>query len=269
MIDAGNLKSRLCQHFCTGFSVTPVPVGLAISTVFSDRSGDRLDFYLRQDENGYCLEDDGQFISNLIGSGVSVDEGTRGSLLQSILEDSDAFLDEDTYEIRTKYFKEREVDKCVVNFISSLIRAHGLALLTRETVSSTFREDALSAVSNFFEPHADIEEGGIIDRQLSEFPTDAVIRPKLGVQARVGAVYVASSSEKLSEALLLKMETSALKRYDVEVIALIEDPEMRHISRKKFQRAQNRSLTMPIFRGDEDAAMAMIERALAVPLPVN
>jgi hypothetical protein len=36
------------------------------------------------------------------------------------------------------------------------------------------------------------------------------------------------------------------------------------LSKKKFQRAQNRSLSMPIFRGDEDAAVGGIGRDLAI-----
>lgn len=269
MIGTSDLKDRLCQHFCTGFSVNPVPIGMAISTVFSDDSGDKVDFYLRADENGYCLEDDGQFISNLIGFGISVDEGTRGKLLRSILESGDAHLDEDTYEIKSRYFSESEIHRYVVKFISALIRVHDLSLLTRDVVASTFKEDALNAISNSFEPLAEIQEGAVIDKQLSEFPTDVVIRPTKKKNGRTGAVYFANTNEKLSEALLLKMEAMTLKRTDFEVIALIEEPDMRYISRKKFQRAQNRSLTMPIFRGDEDAAMAMIGRTLQLPLGVS
>jgi hypothetical protein len=37
------------------------------------------------------------------------------------------------------------------------------------------------------------------------------------------------------------------------------------INRKKFQRAQNRSLAMPIFREDEDGAMNYIRRRLELP----
>ena len=53
-----------------------------------------------------------------------------------------------------------------------------------------------------------------------------------------------------------------MKRDDFAVIALIEEPFLHSIARKKFQRAQNRSLSMPIFRGDEDAAMRFIAREM-------
>ncbi len=54
------------------------------------------------------------------------------------------------------------------------------------------------------------------------------------------------------------MDAQLLKRNDFGVVALIEDPELKMISRRRFQRAQNRALAMPIFRGDEDAAITMI-----------
>lgn len=45
-------------------------------------------------------------------------------------------------------------------------------------------------------------------------------------------------------------------------MALIEDAEMSAISRRRFQRAQNRSIPMPIWLGDEEAAIKRIGRDL-------
>jgi hypothetical protein len=45
---------------------------------------------------------------------------------------------------------------------------------------------------------------------------------------------------------------------------LIEDAEMSQIGRSKFQRAQNRNVIMPIFRGDEDASMNMMGGRIGV-----
>jgi hypothetical protein len=64
-------------------------------------------------------------------------------------------------------------------------------------------------------------------------------------------------------------EAALHHRDDFAVIALNEEPDMKVVSHKKFQRAQNRSLTMPIFKGDEDAAMNMIGRRLNLSLPTR
>jgi hypothetical protein len=94
-----------------------------------------------------------------------------------------------------------------------------------------------------------------------------IIRPKSSqVEAKHGAVYFVNSNDKLNEALLLRTEAVLHRRDDFAVVALIEEPDMKVLSRRKFQRAQNRSLTMPIFRGDEDAAMGMIGRRLQLPV---
>jgi hypothetical protein len=81
-------------------------------------------------------------------------------------------------------------------------------------------------------------------------------------KARPGAIYLVTSNDKLNEALLALQEAQIKNRSDFAIMALIEEPDMRLISRRKFQRAQNRSLPMPIFRGDEDAAMAKIAKEL-------
>ena len=66
------------------------------------------------------------------------------------------------------------------------------------------------------------------------------------------------------EALLLQMDAAMKQRADFSVIALIEEPDMRLISRRKFQRAGNRDLAISIFRGDEEAALDQIERKLEI-----
>lgn len=77
-------------------------------------------------------------------------------------------------------------------------------------------------------------------------------------------MYFVTSNEKLNEALLLQM--AAFQDRDAtpefKVIALLEEPDMKAISPKKFQRAQNRSVVMPIFRGDEEASVLSIGRTL-------
>jgi hypothetical protein len=150
-----------------------------------------------------------------------------------------------------------------MSFLSSLIRVRDLELLTRDFVRSTFREDATEAIRAKFGDVANINDNVAIDRDFAEFPADLVIAPKSSQRdACPGAVYFVNTNDKLNEALLLQMEAQHLNRRDFEVIALLEEPGMRVISPRKFQRAQNRLLAMPIFRGDEDAAMTMIGRKL-------
>lgn len=260
MINVEALRKTLCNTFCSSITVNPVPSGFAVSTFFTDQSGDPIGCYVVEDGDGFRIEDDGEYLARLVGSGMPIDQGQRCQLLESILSQSGAFWDQDTYEIRSQSFNAEEVGSRLIDFLSSLIRIRDLELLTRDVVKSTFREDAISALEDRYGEVANFNENQAIDRTLSEFPADLVIRPK--TQGKVGALYFVTSNEKLSEALLLQMEAENMKRRDFSIIAMIEDSEMRPISKKKFQRAQNRSLSMPIFRGDEDAAVGRIGRDL-------
>lgn len=255
------IKKALCGAFCADIGVHAVPAGVAVSTPFSDASGDLISFFLISEGDDYWLEDDGDYLANLVGMGVPIDVGQREQLLTSILRSGGAFYDQDTYEIRTDTFDIGQLSAKIVDFMSSLIRVRDLEFLTRETVRSTFKEDAAAAIANLLSSSAEIEENVAPTKALSEFPADIVVSPR-DEGGRIGAIYCVNTNEKMSEALLAHLEVERLGLEGVKIVALLEDAEMRQLSRKKFQRAQNRDLLMPIFRGDEDASVSYIGRSL-------
>ncbi len=260
---AEELKRQLCNAFCGPIDVHPVPSGFAISSAFEDNAGDPISFYLTASQDGFQLEDDGAYLSHLIAKDIPIDEGMRGQLLDAILDQAGAYWDRETYEIKSTIFPDSEISRRAVSLLSSLIRVRDLELLTRCVVRSTFREDATAAIHAQFDSVANIAENEAISKDFAEFPADLVIRPRsMMIDAIPGVIYFVNTNDKLNEALLLQMDAQLLKRADFEVVALLEDPEMRMISRRRFQRAQNRALAMPIFRGDEDAAITMIGRKL-------
>ncbi|MCW1844213.1 DUF1828 domain-containing protein [Prosthecomicrobium hirschii] len=258
------LKKHLCAAFCGSINVHPVPTGMAVSSAFSDSSGDNISFFITETPDGIQIEDDGSYLSHLIAKDIPIESGTRGQLLDAILKSAGAYWDRDTYEIKSNPFHPEHMSRKVVDFLSSLIRVRDLELITREAVRSTFREDAIDAIRSKYGSIVDLYENEAVSRDFSEFPVDLVIRPKSSVKdGLTGAIYFVNNDAKLNEALLLKMELlhNPVPR-DFNVIALVEDPSLASISKKKFQRAQNRSLSMPIFRGDEDAATNRIGREL-------
>lgn len=260
------LSEALCRAFCSGIEVHPVPTGLAISSAFEDGSGDRITFYLVEDANGLRLEDDGDYLATLTARDIPIIDGTRGQLLDAILDQGSAFWDRETLEIKSTPFRPEETQRRAIRFLSSLIRVRDLELMTREVVRSTFREDVVSAMLRRFGGAITITEGGVVANDFAEFPADIVVRPTHNVpQGKPGAIYLVNSNDKLNEALLAHQEAQIQDRHDFGIIALIEEPDMKVVSRRKFQRAQNRALPMPIFRGDEEAAMTLIARELSLP----
>lgn len=260
MINPELLSKSLCSTFCASVSVNPVPCGYAVSTIFTDNSGDPISFYITETKDGVRLEDDGEYLTLLIGSGVSIDRGKNGNRLNAILGEGGAFWNRDTFEIQSEPFDEANLARRAFSFLTALIQIRNMAVVSPAAERSRFREDATEAIRNEFCSVANFFENEPVDEKFSDFSVDLIIRPISNV-GMVGALYFVSSNEKLSEALLLQMDSIINRRdADLKVVAVIEDSDFRRLSKSKFQRAQNRSLAMPIFRGDEVAAIGRIGR---------
>lgn len=234
---------------------------MAISAPFSDSSGDPITFFAVEESDGIRFVDDGGYLAHLHASGIDLKTGTRRRLLDAILADASAYLDEDTLEIRSEIVSPEVIAKRAVGFLSSLIRVRDLAHLTRGNVESTFREDVIAAINLHMGGVANLNLNEPVVPDLSEFPPDFVVRPKNELLLPA-AVYLATSNDRLNEALLLHQEAEIKKRSDFVVLAMIENLDLKDISRKKFQRAQNRGLPITIFRGDEHQAVSRIEKAM-------
>lgn len=260
MIDIDSIRERLCRTFCSSIGVAAVPCGYAVSTAFEDSSGDRLRFYVIADEDRFHLEDSGDFLATLKASGIDFDVGQRGELLKQVLGEGDAYWDQDTFEIRTEDFAEGELAARMVKFTTALLRARDVGLLTRDLIRSTFREDAIRTFDSLYAGQFVANENQAVDNDFKDFPSDLVLRSK--ETGQLAAVYFVSNTEKLLEAQLTLDETLRLNRLDVKVVAVLED--LKKVSPRKFQRAQNRGLSMPIFAGDETAAMQRVGEAIGL-----
>lgn len=258
-IDA--FKKSLCQYYCERISVNSVPFGYSVSTAFLDNSRDPIGFYVVETDGGYYLEDDGEYLTHLIASGIDIDKGQRADFLRNILAGADAHYEVDSYEIRTAEFAPDQIPRKAFDFVSALLRVRDLEMWTREAVRSTFKEDALRAMEERFAEAVNIDQNTAVNRRFSDYPADAVLRPTKD-RGRDTAVYFVTSNDKLNEALLLDTERRLVEDNSFSVVAMFEDPEMRGISRKRFQRAQNRGLPMPFFRDDEYAALDLIASKL-------
>ncbi|MYL97059.1 DUF1828 domain-containing protein [Novosphingobium sp. FGD1] len=253
------LESALCSAFCGGLEVHPISTGYAVSTAFRDNSGDRISFYIEKSADGFDLVDGGDFLPDLIARDIHIEAGMRGDLLTAILAEGLAYWDRDTFEIRSDAIAERDLSQRSIGFLSALIRVRDLALITRERVKSAFREDFLREIGKRYGDQLEVEENVAPANDLAEFPADVVLRSKTG--GRPGAVYLINSSDKLNEALLAWQELEHVDA-NVAMVAVIEDSQFHNISRKRFQRAQNRRLPMPIFRGDEAQTISFIVKEM-------
>lgn len=263
MIEPASLQKMLSRSFCEKIVVRHVPMGLAISSPFKDNSGDRISFYIRENGESYRFEDDGEFIPDLIASGIDMEKGQRRQLLDGILAESNAYLDEDTFEIHSHSTSSPSIGDQSVRFLSALIRIRDLKLLTKEMVRSTFKEDAAQALKERFSETFLIENNAPLSPSFSDYPADLVMHSRSG--GKSAAVFFVNSTTQFLEAELLHGEIERSNyRNKYASIALMEDNDkITAIGTRRFARALNRGLPTPVFRGDEDAALKRISDLVA------
>jgi hypothetical protein len=250
------MKAELCQAFCNDISVTDVPAGLAVATAFRRDDGDRVSFYvITTDDGQFRLEDDGATIQQLEAAGVDFETDTRRRGLEALLASVDAHFDEDDGAIKTRAFTADELPSKALDFVGVMIRMNDFLLLTQEKVSSTFKEDAAERIRLAIGDRAKIRENEPVSHRLAEVRPDMVIeaseRPPV-------AIFFGNSIASVNDAIFLHLTALHEVKQDLSVVALLEDDHS--IPSELRRRASNRLATVPVFKEDEDAAIARIAR---------
>lgn len=252
------MKNELCRAFCDEISVKDVPLGLAVSTAFRRSDGDAVGFYVVRDQVRVGLsrlEDDGTTVPYLEACGVDFDTQTRATAFHELLAEYGAEYDEDEAVIRTRAMREEDLPRAAMRFVALLLRLSDFLLLRQEHVESAFKEDAAKRIKELIGDRARIEEGEPVSPRLKEVEPDLVIRAN---GRNPVAVFLANSSQRVNDAIFLQMAALYEAKQPVSVIALLEKESS--ISRELRQRAANRLTTVPVFTGDEEAAIQRIER---------
>lgn len=252
------MKEEICRAFCHEITVREVPAGFAVGTAFRRRDGDSISFYVIRDQarpGVSHLEDDGETIPYLEACGVDFDTQTRQRAFQDLLAEYDAEFDEADSLIRTQAMTERELPSAALRFVALLLRLSDFLLLTQEHVESTFHEDAKRRIKDVVGDRAVIEEERPVHPRLHEVVPDMVLRA--GERDAV-AVFLAQSAQRVNDAIFLQMAALYEAKQPVSVIALLEKESS--VSRDLRQRAANRLTAVPVYQGDEQAAIQRIER---------
>ena len=139
-------------------------------------------------------------------------------------------------------------------FVALLLRLQDLILLTPERAASTFREDATKAIHESLGSRVNIRENEPIAPGI-EFPADLILQYP---GREPVAVFLAMSEQRVLEAVVAQMAVTYEAHLSCSVIALLEKDGS--VTRKMRTRASNRLTAMPIFEGDEKAAIHRIQR---------
>jgi uncharacterized protein DUF1828 len=250
------LKQELCKAFCDQLQIRDVPAGLAVSTAFSFSDSEPIGFYVvGPDPLGrFRIEDDGNTIPTIEAEGIDLDTDTRRDAFDSLLTEYGAQYNSESGELSTPHLSSDQIPAAALKFVALLLRLQDLVLLTPERAASTFREDAKKAIHAALDKRAVIRENETIAPGI-EFPADLIIQS--GSREPV-AVFLAMSEQRVLEAIVVQMALSYEAHLSCSVIALLEKDGS--VSKKMRTRASNRLTAMPIFEGDQKAAIQRIER---------
>ena len=248
------MKEKLCTAFCEQLEIREVGAGLAVSTGFALSSGEPLGFYIvGPDAVGrYRLEDDGTTIPMIEAAGIDLDVQTRQDAVDAMMSEYDASYDADRGEIRTAVIAESEIPAAALKFVALLLRLQDLILLTPERITSTFREDAAQAIKTALLGRAVIKENEPIAPGI-EFPADLIVEAPGRDPV---AVFLAMTEQRVLEAVVAQMAAVYEAGSACSVIAMLQKDSS--VSRKMRQHAGNRLSALPIYEGDERAAIQRI-----------
>ncbi len=252
------MKEALCQAFCGDLKLTDVPVGYAVTTTFRRDDGDSVAFYIVRDKTRpdvYRVEDDGSTIPFLEASGVDFSTETRSDAFSALLDSHGVEFDEDEMLLHTDALREVDLPKAAMRFLSFMLRINDFLLLTKDRVTSTFKEDAAAQIIARLEGRATVEQDTPVSPSLSDTIPDMVIR---STGRDPVALFFGSSPQRVNDAIYLQMLALHEAHEDVQVIALLERENV--IGHDLRRRAANRLAALPIYRGDEITAIGRIER---------
>ena len=252
------MKDELCKAFCDDLTVRDVPDGLAVGTGFLREDGDAIGFYVVRHASSlglYRLEDDGATVSYLEACGVDFTTDTRARAFNELLAEYGAGYDLEEATIHSAFLTEQDLPKAAIKFVALMLRVPDFLLLTQERVASTFRDDAVKHIKSRLSTRARIVENEPVSPTLTEVTPDMV----LTAQGRTPvALFFGTSAQRVNDAVFLQMAAMYEAEMELSVVALLESDTA--ITQELRRRASNRLGVVPVYRGDETAAIGRIER---------
>jgi len=252
------MKDELCEAFCNSISVREMKNGFAISTPYDDLKGEPLAFYaLGPDDDGlFRIIDDGMTIPFLEASGVSLESETRFMALMGILNEYAASYSEAERQLYLPSLRREALADASMRFMALLLRIQDLALMTRDRVESTFREDVMDKLREKFQLRASFRENEPVNTDLHSVIPDVVIQAE---KKEPVAVFVATSGQKINDAVYLHMAATYEFHILIRVVAILQD-DGGNIPFKLRQRADNYLDAVPRYVGDERATLDRVAR---------
>ncbi|MDE2748851.1 MAG: DUF1829 domain-containing protein [Chloroflexota bacterium] len=137
------LKDRYFSWLKDKTTLHAIDDWVEVTTPFLDRHNDYMQIYVRRDESGYLLTDDGYTISDLEMSGCHLDTTKRQNLLASTLRGFGVQRDKQTNELFVNA-SDQSFPVRKHNLIQAMLAVNDLFYLASPYVASFFLEDVES-----------------------------------------------------------------------------------------------------------------------------
>jgi hypothetical protein len=136
---------RLVNGYLTwlneSISLRQIDEWVEITTPFLDRHNDYLQIYVRKDNGGYVLTDDGYILEDLKMSGCKIDTEKRQTLLLTTLKGFGVQNDRGVLTIKTT---EKSFPQKKHNILQAMLAVNDLFYLSEPIVASLFYEDVVA-----------------------------------------------------------------------------------------------------------------------------
>lgn len=260
-----DLKVGLCKVFCDEITVRDVSAGLAVSTGFDGPRGDPIGFYVvGPDEFGrFRVQDDGRTMPYIEAAGADLANTSRRQSLMELLSEYGAEYDDESFELHTDAVPPDQLPSAAMRFVAMMLRVQDLLFMTQERVATTFREDVISRLGSTVGESVTILENDSISPELAGYEADIVL---VSPDNDPVAVFLATYDSKIQEAIILQLIAQHEAHIPCKVVALLEAGGS--VTSKMRQRADNRLDAVPVFRGDEKAAIARIQKLATGEAPI-
>jgi hypothetical protein len=256
-----NLKQKICDALCSGFIVREVPIGFSLSSPFDWFSGDKLTFYARIEGQLLRFEDSGSTIFDLESAGVDLSTSSRLEILEELKSEFKVSFDQNEIIFHSDWLDNQNVGYEAVKFLSFLHRVQDLTFTTRDRISSTFREDLISALQQRFEGSAEMAFGEAPVHSLGYYVVDILVKHRSG---KIAAIFPGTSEQKALEAVLFAKELE-LKNIDNVIPFLIyEKADASKINKQTQAKALNSDLQLAAWEGGHREVVDKVARHVSI-----
>jgi hypothetical protein len=139
--DIHRLLNGYLQWLNESISLRQIDEWVEITTPFLDRHNDYLQIYVRKDNGGYILTDDGYILEDLKMSGCKIDTEKRQALLSTTLKGFGVQNDRGILTIKTT---EKSFSQKKHNILQAMLAVNDLFYLSEPIVASLFYEDVVA-----------------------------------------------------------------------------------------------------------------------------